>query len=394
MKNNLSFILKSKISINVVGNNIERFIKRLKSNKIDILSLKKISNNEVNIKIYKKDYDKLLKIKTIYEFEVLDYYGSIKLKKEILNNKIIIILILLFLIIIYILSNIIFYVDIVTNDSKMKNTLNYELTNLGLKKYTFKKSYLTLQSIKKKILDNHKEELEWIEIENIGTKYIIRYEPRIINKEKTVSKPRNIIAKKDAVIKSLNISKGEIIKDVNSYVKKGDVIVSGYVKLNESVKDTIISDGTVLGLVWYNVCITYPYKYNEEYETGNKKIVYVIKFLNREIELFNFNKYKTKKVENNILLKNNLLPIAFIRQNQSETNVIKDSNNEKDIIKRAIELSNKKIEKSLDDFEYIKDYKILNKTNNSDSITLNIFYEVVEDITEYQDIEENLDIQN
>jgi len=38
--------------------------------------------------------------------------------------------------------------------------------------------------------------------------------------------------------------------------------------------------------------------------------------------------------------------------------------------------------------EYIKDYKILNKTKHKDSVTLNIFFNVVEDITDYLEIEE------
>ena len=53
MKNYILYILKSKLNLNVCGNNIERFIKRLKNNDIEILNIVKISDNEVNIKIYK-----------------------------------------------------------------------------------------------------------------------------------------------------------------------------------------------------------------------------------------------------------------------------------------------------------------------------------------------------
>ena len=68
--------------------------------------------------------------------------------------------------------------------------------------------------------------------------------------------------------------------------------------------------------------------------------------------------------------------------------MIDENNNEEEVIEKAINLSKKKMEEKLKEGEYVKDYNILNKTKHSDSITLNIFFNVVENITEYQEIEE------
>ena len=118
MKNYILFILKSKLNLNIKGNNIEKLIKRLKNNNIDILSITYLSKSEINIKVYKKDYDKIISLKTIYEIDILDYYGVAKLKNNIISNKYIIISILIALIFLYIATNIIFSVDVITNDSK------------------------------------------------------------------------------------------------------------------------------------------------------------------------------------------------------------------------------------------------------------------------------------
>jgi similar to stage IV sporulation protein len=387
VKNNLLFLIKSKLNLNIKGPNIERFIKRLKNNNIEILNITHINTDEVNIKIYKYDYDNVLKLKTIYEIDILNYYGVVKLRNNIFDNKYVIIFILIALIFLYVITNMIFNIDIITNDSKMEKTLIYELEELGVKKYNFKKNYDRLQEIKKIILSNHKDELEWLEIESIGTKYIVRYEPRIKNIEKEEKKLSNIIAKKDAVIKSLNVSSGQIVKGINSYVKKGEVIVSGYIDLNGNIKDTVSSNGTIYGEVWYKVTVSYPYKYKEVKYTGNKNKVLVIKLLDKNIELFNFNHYKTKEIKDRTILKNNILPIKFVYQEQRETIVIDENNNEEELINKAIDVSKNKIEEKLKDNEYISDYKILSKTLYTDSITLNIFFTVVEDITEYQEIE-------
>lgn len=387
MKNNIYNLLISKITVTITGNNNERIIKRLKNNNIEILNLKYIDNG-IKVKIYKKDYDKLLSIKTIYEVNIISYSGLYNIKNKILNNKYIIISLLICLIFLYVITNLIFSINIITNDNLMKLKIEEELKNNGISKYKFKKSYKELQKIKKNIISKYKNEIDWIEIEAHGTKYIIKYEPRIQTEIENDNIYRNIIASKDAIIKEMYIFNGQIVKNKNTYVKKGDIIVSGYIYLNNTIKDTVSSKGKVYGECWYNVTITYPFNYYEEKETGNNKNIFVVKLLNKEIELFNFNKYKNKKISNTTILKNNLLPIKLYYQNQKEIEVIDEKNNEKELIDKAINYSKNKIEVNLDNDEYISNYKILSKEVYNDSIKLNIFFSVIENITEYQNIEE------
>lgn len=392
MKNSLYNNLISKINIKITGNNKERIIKRLKNNNIEILNLKYL-NDGIIIRIYKKDYEKLIKIKTIYELEIINYKGLYNLKTKILNNRSIILSILICFGILYFLTNLIFSIDIITNDNDMKLKIIKELENNNISKYKLKKNYSQIQKVKNIILNKYKDEIEWLEIEVIGTKYIVKFEPRIKKEIKSDNKYRNIIASKDAIIKNMYINNGQIIKNKNTYVKKGDVIVSGYIFLNDNIKDTVRSEGTVYGECWYNATITYPYKYYEEKETGNRKNVLVIKLFNKEIELFNFNKYKTKKKIDKTILKNNILPIKLIYQKQIETNIIKENNNEKEVIERAINYSKKSIENKLEEGEYISNYKILSKESFSDSIKLNIFFSAIENITDYEEINEYKELE-
>ena len=61
--------------------------------------------------------------------------------------------------------------------------------------------------------------------------------------------------------------------------------------------------------------------------------------------------------------------------------------NEEDLVKKASLKALEKIKSKLGSKEYISDYKILSKSVSDDSITLNIFLSVVEDVTDYVDIE-------
>ena len=86
--------------------------------------------------------------------------------------------------------------------------------------------------------------------------------------------------------------------------------------------------------------------------------------------------------------------LGYDKQTQKETIIIDENNTEEELINKAVNLSKKRMEEKLKKGEYVKDYKILNKTKHSDSITLNIFFNVVEDITEYQEIEEYVEEEN
>ena len=66
MKNNFLNKMTNKIKLNIKGKNIERFIKRLKSNNIDLLKIEKIKYNEINITVYKRDYERIIELKTVY----------------------------------------------------------------------------------------------------------------------------------------------------------------------------------------------------------------------------------------------------------------------------------------------------------------------------------------
>ena len=386
MKNSFINAFKSKIKLNIKGRNIERFIRRLIKNKIEIISMEKVKYNEINIIIFKKDLELIEDIKTIYEIEIKRYYGLNKIKNIIIKNKYILTFILIGLIIIYILSNMIFNIEVVHSSKEIRNLVKNELKIYGIDKYKFKKTYEEKENIKEKILNKYKDKLEWIEIEEEGTKYKIRVEERMINKEKTKGKNRNIIAKKDGLIINVEASKGEIIRNKNDYVSKGDIIISGNLILNEEVKNQVEAKGKVFAEVWYTVTLNYPYHYKEINLTGKNKTIYTIKFLNKYYELFNFNKYKTKKIKNKILLDNKYVPFSFIKQKQYETNEVDELYNKEEVIKKGVLKAKEELIKKLGKDTNILKYYILKKEYNEKEVKLKIFFVVKEEITDYEEI--------
>lgn len=386
MKNKFIYDLKNKVKLNVKGKNINRFIVRLHSNGIEILKCNYIDKDEFNIVIYESDYESVLKLKTIYNVGLLDSYGLIRIRKKMFLNRYLIFCIFLGFFLFKVLTCFIFSVEIIDNDSEMVSFLRSELSNYGVKEKTFRKNYHELESIKNDLINRYRDRIEWLEIEVKGTKYIVRLEKRIIMDKPDVLPNRDIVAKKDAIIKDVRAEQGQIVREINSYVKKGDIVISGNIMDNDVIKSTVPAKGEVYGEVWYEISVTYPFVYQETKELGNKKNVFVFKFLNKDIELFDRNKFKTKKVDDKKIISNVLLPISLVRQTQIETEEIEQLLTIDEAIKKAEERGVEKVKDNLREHEFIMNYKVLSTNIRENELELSMFFSVYENITDYKNI--------
>ncbi len=378
--------LRSKIALKVSGRNINRFIKRLTTKKINILSLQYINKNEAKLIIYKDDYDAVLKMKSIYEILEEDVYGYLKIQRTFRLNKHLILFLLIGLGVFLILINTIFNIEVVHSNKELRQLVEDELKQNGISKYHFKKSYQELETIKEKILNKHPDKIEWLEIETVGTKYVVRVEEREIINKKELNMPRSLVAKKDAVIKKITASQGDIVKETDEYVKKGEVIVNGEVILDEEkTMGKVRAQGKVYGEVWYVIKTNYPFVYYEEKETGEKQEIYNIKFLNKNIEL-SLKHFKNKKIDETNILSHPLLPIKFVHQKQKEVKVISDILTFDEAIIKAKEHAIDKVKKSLNKDEYIIRSKYLKSKVHDDGVEVEMFFAVYEDITSYKTI--------
>ncbi len=379
-------ILKSRILINIQGKNINRFIKKVIVNKISILSLKYINEKEIEMLIYKKDYQRILKIKSIYEILEKDIFGFIKIKKVIRLNIHLLIITFICLLLLFLLTNLIFNIEVVHTNKEIRSLIKNELKNNGIKKFAFKKSFSQKEKIKEKILNKYKDDIEWLEIEEAGTKYIIRVEEREILKKEEQNSPRNIVAKKDAVIKKVISSQGEVLKEIDEFVKKGDTIISGEIILNDRVMGKVKAKGKVYGEVWYVIKTDYPFVYEEYKETGKSKEVFALKFLNHNFDL-TLHKFKNKKTKDRVIIQNQLLPLKIVKQKQKEVTIKRWILTFDEALLKAEEKATEKVLKKLNKNEYIIRKKYLKSEVKSSTIEVDMFFSVYENITDYKKVE-------
>lgn len=388
MKNSFLNHFQDRIKVKIKGKNVERFIKRLVTLQIELYDIEYIRYNEIHVIIEKSDLEKIQEVKTIYEIDVVGIYGMGHFKELLNRNKYMLLSFFVGIIIFFFLTNTIFTIEVVHTDKDLRNLLKQELQNNGIAVGKMKKNYDQIQKIKEKILSDYKDKIEWLEIETVGTKYIIRVEERILNKEKETTSNQDIVAKKSAILLRIEAENGEVIKNVNDYVKAGDTIISGNIKLNEEVKKQIPAKGKIYGEVWYETTVEYPLTYYEEKETGKKNTVFTFQFLNHRIELFNFHKYKHKKIDGKPIIKSNIFPISLTKEKQKEVEVIHQQYTKEEAIEKAIEVATEKIQKKLKEPEKIIRTQRLKVDENESTIVVELFITVMEDITATVPLEE------
>lgn len=386
MKDKIFRLFNSSIKIKIEGRNVDKFLRRLINNKINIEKVIPKSYNTMYIIIDYNELDKVLRLKTIYNIKIIKYYGKLRLLKYIKKNIFVLIFLLVGLLMIYTLSNIIFSIEVIHSNSNIIKLVNEELEKNGIKKYSFVKDYREIEKIKKKILEDNKDTLEWLEIIKEGTKYTVRVEERIINKDNKDDKVYDIVSSKNAVIKKIYAISGEKVRNVDTYVKKGDIIISSDITLPNNSKVSKSASGRVEGEVWYTVRVEYPYIYNETIYTGKKKKVLVFNLLDKRISFFDFHKYKSFDRNIKYIFNNNIIPLSLTYEDEYETKVINDIYTYDTAREKAIETAKEKLLDKYSNIIDITNIKVINEEDLSSKILVDLFITCTEDITSYKEV--------
>ena len=340
------------------------------------------------------DYEDYKKISRRYKTKIIKYYGKRFIINYLDTNKYMLISLFISFLVLYLLTNNIFKININTNDEKLYNLINNSLKENNISIYKRKKSFKELKKIKNKILKNNEDSLEWIEIKEKGCIYNVELTARVKNKENNSdNNPKDIVASKDGLIKYITSSSGVKLKDVNDYVKKGEVLISGNIIKGE---DTLITQvrakGKVYAEVWYTVNITIPFNYVEYVETGKVINHYYLDIAGKKFTLIG--KYDSNFTMNtkDLVLEKPYLFFKLYKETKREYKYKEFNINENEAYKEALKRSENKIKSKLNDNEYIISKKVLKKEVFRSKMNIEVFFKVYENIGVTSNIVEKDDL--
>ncbi|EKC64609.1 stage IV sporulation YqfD [human gut metagenome] len=384
--------MTNRYRIKITGKDPKYFLRHLIVKKIKLYNIIE-DHDGISLTVDEVDYAKILKMKTSYNIQIINRFGVAKLRYLFLKYKYILSFLFLTLGLMIILSHFIFFIDVIHSKEEIRELVENDLKEFGISKYRFRVSYAKKEEIRNKILEKEKDKIEWLEIDRIGTRYIVNVEERLIKDNKVDNEVRDIVAKKDAMILNIEAETGEIVRKKYEYVRKGDTIVSGTIKNKEDEVSKVKAEGKVYGEVWYSVTVELPKKYYEEKKTGKTSKALTLRIANKKISVPFSKDNKSYISEDSPILENNLIPIKLVLETKHEIEIIDKEYNMDNSSSEAIKLATKKLEDRLDEQSMILSKKVLKKTLKNSKIIVEIFFKVRENITDYKKISKELKIE-
>lgn len=361
-----------------------RLTEKLYNIGINIYEIKNFSNYLL-IKISYEDYEKLKKYLKSYNISIFSYTGIKKLEKYAMKNFVFFISLFIGVIILLIVNNMIFKIEIKTNNKEIYEMVNESLKENNIKVFTLKKRHKNVEKIVEKILQENEKDIEWLEIVYDGLKMKVLVTEKIKFNSEVEYKHCNVVASSSGKIISMNVYKGDVLKEVNDYVNKGDILITGEITHNEEVKDILCAKGEVYGEVWYKIKVSVPFV--EEYKeyTGKNRYNFQIKTNNQKFKIFKDRlKSYEEKYEN--IYKLNDFEINFVKEKEY---IIKNKKlSEEEAYEKAFKDGVDKIQNNLSKDEEILVKKVLKKSIFDSTIYLELFVVTKEEIGEVEIVEE------
>ena len=371
------------LNIELEGYYIERFINTCISKNIFLWGIKRTKSTILFANIGAGDFKQAAKIAKKHgcRIKIKSKSGLPFIVKKYKKRKIFFILLFLVIIGIYTLSKFVWNIEITGNTKVDSNEILSALEEDGLKVGVLKSKVNTDEIINK--IRYQREDIAWIGIELDGTNAIVKIveadsKPEIIDENDYC----NIIATKDAVIEKISAQNGTLMVKEGDTVKKGDVLIGGWMEGKYTGKNYVNANGEVKAKVIYSQSEKIGKKEIKREQTGKNENKYAIKFNNFKINFYKtLSKYEiydtmytNKKIK---LFSNFYLPIEVIKYTNYEVTETEISYGKGEAKiegqKRAEEKLNKLIEGEISK-------KDVNITEFETYYDVKVTYEVIEQI--------------
>ena len=381
----LIYYILGYVNVVIEGFFIEKLINKCISKKIFFWNTKRDKSTIFSANIGIRNYKDVVKI-------AKDCKCKIKINKKmglpfLLNKyrkrKIFGIALLVIIVCIISVSQFIWNIEISGVDEVKQNEIMKIIENEGVKVGKYK-NRIDLQSLINKIR-LEREDIAWVGMEVKGTNLIIKVveadkKPEIINEDEYC----NIVASKDGIISKVEAQNGTPIVKEGDTVKKGDVLVQGWIEGKYTDNRFVHSEGKIIAKVWYSEKEKIYYKQDYENQTGNKEKKYSININNFKINFFktlsNFENYDTIRTIKKLKINSNFyLPIEIVVNENFEkqkTQITYDKNEAKEI---GIKDVKNKLEEQIHNKENISNIYI-NENETEEYVEIEVIYEVLEDI--------------
>jgi len=272
--------------IRVRGIGLEKFINLCSAENICLWDVIRIQNT-LQVKMSLHHFKKIRSIasKTKCRVYIETKRGLPFVFAKLKKRKLLMLGGILFLVSLYMLSSIIWYIDVVGVKTLKKEEILDQLERLGFETGIWKHG-IDLKNIENELFLNN-QQISWVNIKIKGIKAIVEIVEKTPPPPIKSTTPCNVVARDKGLITEIVVLKGEPVVKEGDMVEKGQVLISGIIEIEEAQPYYVHADGKVTAKRWHKKGIEVPVIEHFKVKTGNKKVVYQIRIGNREVFLNN-----------------------------------------------------------------------------------------------------------
>ncbi|KMJ60173.1 stage IV sporulation protein [Bacillus sp. LL01] len=391
MKNQWMNFFSGTVKIIIHGKGVERFLNDLTRSGIQIWNVKKMGQEAYTCHVLLKDVRKLRSLikKQDCKFRFLTRKGLPFLTQYSLKNSGLIVGVIVCFITVFLLSNMVWSIEIKGAEPATEHKIMQELDKLGLKKGKFQFFIQDVESIQRSLTDTISE-ITWIGVVLNGTSYhfevVEKNEPEKIE----TLNPRSLVAKKKAMIAKIYVEKGQSMVQVDDYVEKGQVLVSGLIG-KEDNKRSIAAVGEVLGETWYLTKVDVPIKTKLPVLTGEAYNRHYVKVGSLKVPVWGFftpefERQEEYDAERPFYFWKWKLPFSYVGNTVHEQEIVERIYDDEEVIEQALKIGRDQVLSDLDEEAEIKGEKVLRTHKENGKVSVDIHYQVIENIVKIEPI--------
>ena len=391
MKNQWIHFFYGYVTVKVTGKGLERFLNRLSRQGILIWNVKRIDQDSMTFQLGLNKLYPLRRAvrKSDLSIHFIDKHGFPFLFKRLLFNSGFLIGFVCFFLLLFLLSNMIWGIQIQGAGPKTEEQIWKELDKLGVEVGGLQFLTDSPEEIQR-ILTNNIPEITWVGVKLDGTVYTLTVVEKNEPEREAETGPQHLVASKKGTIVSMYVKKGQPMVVVNDYVRPGQMLVSGQMG-SEKNHQYIAAEGEIIAETWYRAEVTVPLKKELTVMTGNEQSKRYLQFGDWDLPIWGFGNPDYQAFEKDTTVHpfqflRWQLPISYKEVEIREVEKAVRQLNESDAIKTGIEIAKKDLLSNLGEEAKIKGENILHKEVQNGKVKLTILFQVTENIAKGQPI--------
>ncbi|UQZ86998.1 Putative stage IV sporulation protein YqfD [Paenibacillus konkukensis] len=391
MKSSFLLSLRGYVLVEVRGGRIEKLVNGLTDKRMTAWDIRIMDESHAQMHILIKDFFRLRPLlkETGCRVHVKRRHGVPFLLDKLEKRKLFAVGIVGFIVGLYLLSSVVWQVRVEGNETISTQQILQAAKGEGIYQWQWK-NRLQDADVLSKLLQSKIPGTAWVGVEVHGTHIVIKVVEATIPNKPPLLSPRHLVASKNAMVTYILAEKGRPAVRPNTYVKKGDILISGILG-DEVNQQTVVASGVVKGLVWYTPKVEVPLVQHYKVYTGETKDRSYLVIGSRALQLTGYGKPGFEQSETiadrkTLQWKNFVLPLGWLNERVMEVNVREKQITPEEARQLGVEHAKQAIIEAAGKDAKVVNEKILHEKTENGKVYMEVHLEVEESITEEQPI--------